>query len=118
MARRGWLGVLLALTVGCGTTSKAQLTQSPPTANPPGTHIRENPSEWDARLQEYLRRRPVEEDSVRAEAMAHVQLARDYQAAGRLTRAIETCQKALEIWPDCPEANELLIELKTVNRKP
>jgi len=112
------LGVLLTLLAGCGTTSKVQLNHSPPTANPPGTHIRENTSEWDARLQDYLRRRPVAEDSVRAEAMAHVQLARDYQSAGRLSRAIETCQKALEIWPDCPEANELLIELKTANRKP
>lgn len=44
--------------------------------------------------------------------MGYVELARDYRFAGRFDRALEACQKALDIWPDCPEANELAFELK------
>jgi tetratricopeptide (TPR) repeat protein len=106
-----WLAGV-ALLSACGATSGVQLQDSPPNAPPARAGIRENPAEWDARLQEFLRRRPAAENDLRAQAMAYVELARDYRFAGRLDRATEACQKALEIWPDCPEANELAFELK------
>jgi hypothetical protein len=106
----------MAVLGGCSSGASSAYRSAPPEkpSNPPPSRIEAAGPEWEKKLKSHLRRHPVEVNRSHAEALAYVQLAKDYRLSGRYSKAAEACRKALEIWPECIEARQQLMELKAI----
>jgi hypothetical protein len=102
------LPILLALLVGCAAP------RSKPPETPPPKEPSSPPGTYERILEDYLARRPLQDQTKELESTKWYDMAVRYKSYGKLSQAKTAVDRALEIWPWNRRARKLKSELDAI----